>query len=475
MRAFFTMDGVQPASVILQHPALKLPTQFSIFLMNDSFWFVLILFAFGIFFAISFMLGWRTRITGFMMWFFSVSLHIRNQQVIGGQDFFVGIVAFWAMFIPLGDKYSWDERPGTHKTAERSFATFALMAQLCYLYLFATYYKTIHPVWVAGNGFQSSLQIAPMTLPLGFLILQSPQWLLTFLSWAALAVEGGAPLMMLSPFYTAYFRIAAFILLAILQLGIFLTLDVVDFPYASFAVSLPFIPAFFWDAIARWRPLKRPSEMIRRVLTRPKFLGPAPTPVKFEPTIRRVLAMIALFFSLCSLGMGLEFAKVPGVKLPRFIYELNVPLRFNQPWNMFARPPSFRYAGMWYVIPAKLKNGTELDLFQEKPIDWSPPRVYRERYRNSRWKIFVAFMLKKDICEPLRPTFIRYLVKGWNARHEEDAHVAEASIVQVWNPPNGNGEIAKKVLYHYTTEASAETDSGYGYAEAMPESVLLGV
>ena len=169
-RAFYTGYGILPAGFFISQ--IKEFSKISIFLINDSEPVVLLLFCLAIFATLSFIVGWKTRWSSFWMWFFLMSLHARNPFVIRGGDNLVRYLTFWCLFLPLGERYAFDASPSSTKKIECSPATFALMMQTCYIYLFATYFKSNCPEWLNGQGIKCALEIRESLLPFGRFLLQ---------------------------------------------------------------------------------------------------------------------------------------------------------------------------------------------------------------------------------------------------------------------------------------------------------------
>jgi len=80
----------------------------------------------------------------------------------------------------------------------------------------------------------------------------------------------------------------------------------------------------------------------------------------------------------------------------------------------------------WYVIEAKLDNGTTTEIFKNEglwnwegnsPFNFEKPDPFYKSFGNHRWyKYFENGYNSKD-SESLRLNFGRYLCREWNARH----------------------------------------------------------
>lgn len=89
--------------------------------------------------------------------------------------------------------------------------------------------------------------------------------------------------------------------------------------------------------------------------------------------------------------------------------------RIDQKWGMFAPFPT-REDG-WYVIPATLKDGTEIDLWNGgEPVRWAKPAHVVATYANQRWRKYMMNMWQKDYAAH-RLHFGRYQCRAWNRDH----------------------------------------------------------
>jgi hypothetical protein len=59
-------------------------------------------------FAICMMAGYYTTVFTFASWIMLSSLHTRNSLLLDASDDFLRVLLFWAMFLPLGKRFSLD-------------------------------------------------------------------------------------------------------------------------------------------------------------------------------------------------------------------------------------------------------------------------------------------------------------------------------------------------------------------------------
>lgn len=212
------------------------------------------LFAVAIVCAVMMMLGYRTRLATVVTWLLLVSLHNRNQMVLNSGDVLLRCMVFWAMFLPLGAKYSidsaLDKKPPANQTL-LSFATVAALVQLMCIYVLTALEK-YDPAWRdEGTAIFLAMHLDAYTKPLGIWLRQFPDllfymtkgiWLLEFAGVAGLFITW--PRSMLIRTLTAFAFIG-------FHFGLFLTMYLGFFPWVCIVSWLLFLPAPFWDGCTR--------------------------------------------------------------------------------------------------------------------------------------------------------------------------------------------------------------------------------
>ncbi len=174
----------------------------------------------------------------------------------------------------------------------------------------------------------------------------------------------------------------------------------------------------------RLSPLFRPFAAIlpRKVI---KFLGqkvpllPTKSFLKFRPlkihTSRKANIFVSFLFILVCWWNFRTVA--PDVfKIPKDADAFVRILGLDQTWNMFTPHPPTKDG--WYVIPGKLRDGTEIDLFQGgDSVSWEKPKLVSGTFRNMRWRKYTMMLHRKD-KKKYRLYYGRYLCRSWNRRHK---------------------------------------------------------
>lgn len=91
---------------------------------------------------------------------------------------------------------------------------------------------------------------------------------------------------------------------------------------------------------------------------------------------------------------------------------LGLALRIDQWWNMFT-PSPIKDDG-WFVIPGKLANGKQVDLFKGGgPVSYEKPTFVSRTFPDNRWRRFLM-NLASGVHQDKRLFYGRYLCRQWN-------------------------------------------------------------
>src|SRR5581483_5070309 len=219
------------------------------------------LFLIAALFAIALLVGYRTRLMTFLSWVMLMSLQARNPIVLHGGDLLLLSLLFWAMFLPLGTKFSVDaaldksdaQVPNQHFSA----ATVALLVQVMSVYFFTALLKS-SPVWLPnGTAVELAMRIDHITTSVGVWMrdLHTLDRMLTYYVWG---LELIAPLLVFVPLFFPWIRVAGLVLLIAMHVGFLVCLNIGLFPAVSITSLLAFTPSLVWDKLAaRVRSIER--------------------------------------------------------------------------------------------------------------------------------------------------------------------------------------------------------------------------
>jgi hypothetical protein len=431
LTAHYTDLGVLPRSVVTS--ILPNGWRFSIHFLSGSSHGQAILFLLAALFAVALLIGYHTRLATVVSWALLVSLHVRNPLVLQRGDTLLRMLLFWAMFLPLGARFSWDRvrMASAHPFPARvvSIGSVALFAQVAFVYWFTAAHKSGVEWWREGSAVYYALNLDRLVTPVGLFLLHFPS-LLSLLTYAVIWFEVLGPLLLFTPVYTGHVRTATVFAFFCLQLGFGLCLALGLFPWISAAAMLPFVPTWAWDKLLGWRPVERVGAALYAKIASNHLAGTdSATSWAFCPlTLRssRLANILAAFFLLYVFFWNLGTLKDAPYKMPVPFTWLGTLLGIHQKWDMFApRPPKF---SGWYVIPGTLRDGVQVDLFQDgKAVRWEKPALVSATYKNQRWRKYLRNIYKKknDIH---RLYFAQYLCREWSTRHGENKQLAEVEI-----------------------------------------------
>ena len=201
-----------------------------------------------------FYIGWYTRIALFLSWILTGSLHSRNYMVGHGGDLYFQCILFFSLFLPLGKKWSLDSyfkekdrgKPEKKRGYALSVGTSAFIAQVCYLYVFAYYWKT-HDWWVKDYlAAYYAIRLEYFQMPFGSIFLSFPT-LLKVMCISTLWWEGWGTLFYASPIYHGPIRMLAAVAMMALHFGFSICLRLGTFFWITFAAQWALIPSWWWD------------------------------------------------------------------------------------------------------------------------------------------------------------------------------------------------------------------------------------
>lgn len=194
--------------------------------------------------AVALVLGVRTRLAAATTWLLLLCLHHRNPFVLNAGDALLRLLLLWSMFLPLGARFGLDApRKAPAAVLVRSPATLALAVQVVSVYAFTLVLKS-GAAWLPnGTALHFALSNDALATDLGHALTAWPS-LLHVMTYAVLAIEAVAPLLLIAP--GARHRLAGAAALVGLHVGIALFMRVGLFPFVSIVAVLPFLPPALW-------------------------------------------------------------------------------------------------------------------------------------------------------------------------------------------------------------------------------------
>jgi hypothetical protein len=419
MDAFYTDAGVLPRS-LLWIPRFR----FSAHALGGGGPLEWILFLLAAAFALLLLFGVWSRLTAAASWILLASLDARNPLVLNHGDELLRILLFWSLFVPLSS----GPRPSAGGAARRHLSLFsaALIIQVCVVYFFGALLKT-DPSWsVTGTAISTALGLEQLSTGLGRELLGWPGFLRT----ATLCVyylELVGPLLLFVPWKNRRIREVAIIAFVAVHLGIAATMNLGLFPWVSILGWILILPSETLDwlqGVLKWNAA-----------------GPAPRPTwegsggKLLGTAAQVLGVYLLSAMLIWNIRGLRL-KTQDVS-PVFLDDVLLMAQLDQRWNMFAPKPN--YISGWYVAPADLADGSQVDLMKAgQPFSWKRPDDVAATFPDFRWrKYLVNIWLPR--FERDRPALAPFLERRWDDAHPDTRRIERLSVYFVWQNLSDGG------------------------------------
>ncbi len=473
---FYSDSGVLPRTLAI--PLLN-PNRWSLFFFNGSSEFVTAILVVGIFAAIMMMLGVRTRVATIVLWIVVVSVQARNAHVLSGADTLMRLSLFWAMFLPLGMRWSLDSRrtqvpdhaPSTPPISVSSFATFGIVFQTACLYLFTAIQKS-GPRWhEEGTAVYYALGARDLSTSFGnWLFHSAPNLFFQISSFGTLVMEYAVPSLLLLPVRNGWMRGIAVAAVFALQLGIATTMTVGLFPAIAIASVVAVTPPGVWNFLEErlasrqvfvWMR-KRWNRLLDGVLPReyPTAVDPAPAQAD-ETTEPQIVGFVSrgrlslrpgkssMMNVVCAIAAVLilmwNVSTVSSYSVPEPASRVAVAAGLYQDWSMFA--PSPQASTIWYVVEGTLSSGQTLDMLAvlaagdlskgETPVwDQSDELVVENKY----WRKYLPAILDRD-SDLL--AFAGYACRTWNAEFSGQNRLESLTLTRAYAQTLPNSERAE--------------------------------
>lgn len=497
LRLHYTDAGVLPRSVLLQ--TLN-PWRWSFSVVSGSLLFEAVVFIVTALGAIGLLVGYRTRLVTFIVWAMVVSIQVRNPLVASAVDSLLRLLLFWSLFLPLGARWSIDQKRITRSSHPAkwvlSVATVGLYAQIAFMYWFTALLKTGDEWRTDGTALYYALGARHLTTDFGDFLFQYES-LLRVLTYVSYGLEVVAPILLFSPVLAGPIRTAAVFALMSFHLGILLTLDLGIFPLTSAFSMVCFLPTWFWDRLPRWKwDIEERHSTVSRARA---FIVGAGAPIgsllayrghgtaagnsstsspdvdsgHWEPALPRdsnegdsgskvllarpfanVMAALSLLFVF-----GWNLTSVSGFTMPEGSTAVGFTTGLYQRWDMFSPRPVKQT--IWYVYRGELADGTELDLLPTivrddlnmiAPLSWEEPEdINGGLYGDKYWRKYVDAVSKS--YRPIeRQYFAEYICQTWNGHYGGDIRLQEIDVFQLEKatlPDYERGGTARRMVATY--------------------------
>lgn len=435
MELFYTDAGAYPISA---YEATY--TQYngvSIHAWSGELWFQQFLFVLAGLLAVALILGYRSRLVGFLSLVLLFSLHARNPAVLNGGDRLLRVLLLVALPTPLGERWSIDAlRRGSARTTVVGLPTTALLVQPIAVFTTNAIAKHQGDTWFAGEALTIAFANDEMTAYLGNHLGAFPA-LLELLTWGWVTLLAGSFVFLL---LTAG-RLRALVALAYIGAfsGMIVTLAVGMFPLVLAASVLAYLTTPFWETAPRllpsWTTDLRPSPTASQL----GVLGRPPVERRLLDTLRRrglggiaslavgycravldVLGALLLVWIVLFSAAFLGYVEVPA--------QVDDPHLDQQRWGLYAPNPSTTYS--WYVVGAELEDGTMVAAFDQGPVVTDRPPDASRAYGTFRHRKFMSAVRRSGSGDSNGAIAVSYA--DWACDRANEAHDGRVASVTLW-------------------------------------------
>ena len=341
--------------------------QWSLHMLSGDAWFAVLVAVVGLFAALAWTVGARTRVAGLVALVALISVHNRYVLVINGGDMILRLMLLWSLFLPVEARASVDAatRPPAVPVPERivSFASLGIVLQLLAMYFFTGLLKT-GPEWHAEAS-AIHLAVDPVVgygRPLGAWLRELPA-LTQAMTHGVWWLEVVGPALAFVPLVTGPARFVTVLLFMGLHVGLFFTLTLGAFPIVCIACWTAVLPSWFWERLRGRLPAPR-TPSAPAFMAGPVRLG-LPGPVQ---ALVGFMIVVMLAWNLGTIARSRDHVPAPVRWATRAI-------GLDQAWRMFA--PSPHQLTYWWVFAGEVDGAPPVDVYRPgQPLTFAqPPRV----------------------------------------------------------------------------------------------------
>jgi hypothetical protein len=439
---FYTEDGVVPQWLAEERTA---DHAFSLLFLTTSSWLILGIFILHALVAAQLIIGYRTTIATILSFVFVISFDHANPFITSYADVLFRLLMFWAMFLPLGERWSVDAvlRGEPPRPKIVNLASAAILLQMIYMYVANGLQKSTSDFWTSGVATPLIFGLDDMTYFLADLLRRFPTMLeYGGLTWYYMLLSSW--LLLILPARLRMLFTFAFI---IAHASFIMTVRIGGFGYVAIAGVTLFLPAVFWEDLSRAAKhlnldrasLKARVEKIRVRLVSIAQRFPRLPDTRLVPDYVRdgihttlVTAAIIAVLIVPPLSVANEHGYTDvdfeGLEQSMSTYTRAINVR-QPPWTVFAPVP--RTTDRYYVFPALAADGTLYDAYNDRELTFERPhRHLQKQYRNYRERFYMNSVRRDGERSGAIPGVLaEYICRTWyEERGIELTHVTMWSI-----------------------------------------------
>ena len=472
---YYTDDGVLSASLTQR---LTSDGAFSVFYYTTDPTVMAGIFVVTALVGVVLTLGYQTRVMTVVAFLLVISFDHQNPLVTSYADVLFRLLLFWAIFLPLGERWSIDallaatessedetgarsgDESGEHvdergehvderdrASAESGprrmvvgLASAAILTQMITMYVVNGIHKARSDMWGTTDVAPLVLGIDEMTFLLGDFMRQFPTLLgyggvlwyyMMLTAWALVLLRGKARIAFVALFVGGHMSFAV-------------TVRIGAFAYVALAGLLLFLPPSFWDVVETrgrqiWRSLAaRASVPVSREAVRQR-VALLPNPRIESPGVGRgirVAFTVVLMVGVLAILVVPAVAVVDDVDGTHESLDATIDaLSLDQPeWSVFA--PSPRTTDRYYVVAAMTEEGEEYDLYNDRELTYDRPYdELQKQHGTYRERFYMSSVRTRGNDDPVSDAYAEHLCEtaaeqGLNVTHLQMFTVTEAITME---------------------------------------------
>lgn len=460
---FYTQSGVLPMDMF-QEVAEGLSL---LFVLPDSTIVVILFFVLRLLIGVQLLVGYRTRIAIVLSFLLTVSLDMRNPFVLSYSDNLFRLLLFWAIFIPLGRKWSVD---AVTYNADRELpepfvcvAGFFVLLQVVFVYFVNGIQKLQLTGWLTGEKVVDLANSSELTYLLGVYLHHLPDQVLQTAgsTWGYLLLV--SPLLLL---LSGKPRTALALVFVTGHLFILFTFRVGAFSLVSISALILFIDKGTWEYIETKLLPKLQFDMLRRRIER----NIPERERTLSGTSHNILVVLATVLLIIS-GASMVSANVDtvsenqddiniynGPSVLKTVQDIKKTVGVHQPeWRIMTDTPE---VDRYFVFAGLSSTGTVKDVYNDRRISFERPyQDLAHQYKTYRKRFYMYNMIRvvdgPDTPGMLGMGISEHLCGNWKGN--DGGRLERISIYLVFQERE-NGERMGVSLYHHACDGTNSPD-----------------
>ncbi len=448
---FYYIDGgIVPAELAARHTTDNAVSVY--FLVGDANA-IAALFVIQALVGLALAAGYRTRAVAIASFLFVVSLDHHNPFVLSYADTLFRLLLFWAIFLPLGERYSVDAVRSTgtpRETVGGPIAAVALL-QMVFMYVLNGVHKLESELWRSGEATVLVFGIDEMTFLIGDFVRQYPTaleyggllWFYMLLTaWLLVLLSGRPRVAFLSLFIGGHASFAV-------------TVRIGAFAYVAIAGLLLFLPAVFWRDLDSVLERTGIDSTVDRIRPRLRSLADRLPPLGSVPAryaaigaavqtvaVAAVVVALALVISIAAFNAGAVVTDdgydqralndaVSDHPAGTYVHTAAESVGVTQPeWSVFAPHP--RTTDRYYVFGARTVDGEKLDVYNHRPFAWDRPHdgALQRQHGTYRHRFLMNSVRRSDPGDELPANLGEHICRSYADRGVELRHISMFEVTE---------------------------------------------